>query len=290
MCPSTDPVTRISGGGRSPRPAALLFGLLLLVVSGLAGRTALAATNGVLTVQWNLNTTDTDLAGYRVFISTDSSIFTLTPAAAQPLATTRTVSISTTSTSFTSLDTTLVYYVAVTAFDTSGNQSVFSNVASATPGVNPVLSSVSPTAGTEGNSNLAVTLNGTNFQSGATVAFGPGVTVTSVDASGVPSRLVARVSIDPLAEVDNRDIVVTNPGGYASTLANAFAVRIEVGRVDVNQSNRIDGGDLVALAASFTARAGQAAYSTALDMNVDGVIDGTDLALLITYFGLVGPF
>ena len=44
------------------------------------------------------------------------------------------------------------------------------------------------------------------------------------------------------------------------------------------------------IAAAFGARSGQSAYSSALDLNVDGVVDGSDLSLLIAFFGKVGPF
>ncbi|HEY3176041.1 MAG TPA: dockerin type I domain-containing protein [Candidatus Polarisedimenticolia bacterium] len=265
-------------------PVALALGLIFGApqVSG--------ATNGTLTVLWDANTTDTDLNGYRVYLSTDATLFNLTPAAARPLATTRTVGTSTTTSVFTSLNTASTYYVAVTSYDTSGNESVFSNVASAQPAVTPTLTSVSPTSATQGDTGVTVTLNGTNFQSGAVVSFGPGLTVTALNTSAVPLRLVATVDVETTAPVDMRDVSVTNPGNGVATKTNGFQVLLDVARVDINQSNRIDGGDIIEVAAAFASRSGDASYSVDFDLNVDGAVDGVDLSFLVTYFGSVGPF
>jgi len=266
--------------------AAMAFSALL--VAGI--RPAAAATNGSITIQWDANTTDPDLASYRVYLSTDASIFTLTPAQALPLATTRLVSMSTLETTFTSLDTTKIYYAAVTAIDTSSNESVFSNVTSGQPFVTPTLTSLSPTSAKQGTGNLSVTLTGSNFQTTSTVDFGPGVTVTSLDTSQAPTRLVAHVDVSALAEVNARNVTVINAGNATSTKTNGFNVLLDVARVDINASNRIDGGDMVQVAAGFASQANDPNYSVLIDLNVDGVVDGTDVALLITYFGSVGPF
>ena len=275
----------------SPCASRKLASTVVLVLSLIAGTLpAAGATNGTLTVLWDANTTDADLNGYRVYLSTDVSLFSLTPAAARPLATTRTVSASTTTTTFTPLDTASTYYVAVTSYDISGNESIFSNVTSAQPAVTPTLTSVSPASATQGATGLAVTLTGTNFQSGASVSFCPGITVTALNSSGVPTRLVATVDLNAMALVDTRDVSVTNPGNGTATKANAFEVLLDVARVDINQSNRIDGGDVIEVAAAFASRSGEATYSVDFDLNVDGVVDGVDLSLLIVYFGSVGPF
>lgn len=249
-----------------------------------------AATNGSVTVQWDANTIDLDLNGYRVFLTTDSSVYNMTPAQAAGVATTRDVGKTTIETTFNSLDTTRTYHVAVTSRDTSGNQSIFSNVASGLPGAVPTLLTVSPTTAKQGTIDLPVTLNGSEFQPGAGVSFGQGVTVRSVDTSSVPTRLVARIDVNAVARVDTRNVTVTNPGNAAFTKPNAFTVSLDVGRVDINGSNRIDGGDLTDVAAAFARTSSDPGYSVAYDLNVDGVVDGTDIALLITYFGLIGPF
>src|SRR5258705_12397875 len=77
-------------------------------------------------------------------------MFTLPPAQAAPLATTRLVDKSTTESIFTSLDPARVYWVAVTSIDTSGNESGFSTVVSAQPHdiTPPTVAITAPTAGT----------------------------------------------------------------------------------------------------------------------------------------------
>jgi len=67
------------------------------------------------------------------------------------------------------------------------------------------------------------------------------------------------------------------------------AVRPEVmaltNRGDVDASGRTDGLDLVRLALTFGAIAGEERYDPAADINGDGIIDGFDLAILVEFFG-----
>lgn len=265
--------------------AWLAFALVAMAVG-----TALAAGGGVLVVQWDANTADPDLAGYRVYFTTDPSVLTLAPAVARTLASTVDVGAGTTEVTLSSLDTTTIYYVAVTSLDYSGNESIFSNVANALPKATPTLLTLTPSSARQGTTNLAVTIFGDNMQAGAGVDLGPGVTVGSLDTSGVPTHVIANINVDPVAQVDSRDLIVTNPGGGNATMPAAFAVDVDPARVDINGSNRIDGGDLVEVAAVFTARSGDPGYSIQLDLDADGVIDGTDLSLLIALFGSIGPF
>ena len=278
MWPSTDRL-------RCARALALALAVLFVSANGLV-----ASLNGSITVLWDANTFDLDLAGYRVYLATSVSVFGLPPATAQTQATTRTVLPGTLQTTFTSLDTAVTYHVAVTCYDTSGNESPFSSIDSALPVVAPVISWLAPSAAVQADSGITVTINGSEFQPGATVSFGAGVSVLSLDSAGAPTRLVAQIDVDPLALVDDRDVVITNPGGISGTRANGFSVAVDRARVDINGSARIDGGDLIPVAASVTATAGNPGYSTLYDLNVDGRVDGTDVALLITLFGMTGPF
>jgi len=273
---------------RSSRKA-LAAGLVCALAVAAAGA-ALAASAGVLVVQWDANTVDPDLAGYRLYFTTDPSVLTLDPAVARTLATTVDVGAGTTEVTLSSLDETVVYYVAVTCLDFSGNESVFSNVASALPKATPTLLSLTPSSARQGTTNLAVTIFGDNMQPGSVVDLGPGITVNSLDTGGAPTHVTASISIDPVAIVDTRDLVVSNPGGGTATMPAAFAVDVDPARVDINGSNRIDGGDLIRVAAVFTTRVGDPAYSIQCDLDANGVIDGTDLSLLIALFGSVGPF
>jgi hypothetical protein len=275
-----------------PTPTVTTAGVLLLAVLVMlvgSGRSFAQGIGGLI-VEWDGNITDPDLDGYRVYLSTDPTIFSLPPDQAALLAITQTVEEFTTAWNFNSLDAGQIYYVAVTAFDVSGNESLFSNVASGQPGTDPVLTSVFPSSALQGTSNLTVTLSGVNFDSSATVDFGAGINVASLDTTGAPALVSALVDVDPLAEVNTRNVAVTNPGNVSSTLAEGFEVTLDIARADINGSARIDGGDLVQLGAAFAAQQSDPLYSVAVDLNVDGVIDGLDLALLLTYFGFVAPF
>jgi len=274
------------------RAGLLVFAAALL---GLGAPVFAQTPLGQVEIAWNANTSDLDLAGYRVYAHTDPNTFRLPPAQAAAIATTITVGTSVTSQIFTGLDATRVWYFAVTCLDLSGNESVFApdpnvGVVSAQPSVTPTVRSVSPASGKQGLAGLSVTIAGGNFVPGSTVGFGAGVTVNSVDTSGAPGILVANISIDRLAQVSSRSVVVTNPGGASGSKSAAFSITLDVERLDIDLSGRIDNGDFVDILLSFPAALGDALYRTTRDLDMDGKVDGADLAILFTYFGLVAPF
>ena len=129
-----------------------------------AGPAVWAATTGSFTVVWDANTTDLDLAGYRIYLSNDSSVFALTPAQAAAVATTRLVSSGTTQSLFTSLDPTKVYWIAVTCVDTSANESGFSNVISAQPRdvTAPTTAMTAPASGSTVSGTVTVSATATD--------------------------------------------------------------------------------------------------------------------------------
>lgn len=55
---------------------------------------------------------------------------------------------------------------------------------------------------------------------------------------------------------------------------------------DADHSGRVDGFDLVRLAAAFGSSAGEDAYDPAVDLDRDERVDGDDLALLAASFGM----
>ncbi len=254
-----------------------------------AAQPCAGSTSGSVSIAWDPDE-DADLASYTVYVATDPDVFDQDPRAVRTrLAPTR-VGKDRTQITLTGLDVDRTYYATVTSTNTHGDETAFSAVLEVTATVIPTVCSVQPDLGTQGASALTVTLNGANFTADSTVTFGPGIAVVQLDTSRAPTRLTAVLDIDPMARVDSRDVVIQNPGGGASTRFDAFDVTVDVERVDIDASERVDGGDLVQIAAVFGARSGQSGYATALDLNVDGVIDGSDLSLLIAYFGRVGPF
>lgn len=249
----------------------------------------------VVNLQWNPNA-EPDLQGYRLYAHTDPNTYSLDPNQARSIALTVDVDSSTTSYSFTGLTTGVTWYFSITALDVSGNESGFpANTTtppyvSATPSVTPVVRSLSPSSASQGDSNLNVTITGNNFDAGSTVDMGAGITVNSVDGSGAPTTLVANISVDQLAQVAYRVVTVTNPGGASASKQAAFRIDVDVARVDLDSSGRIDNGDFLILLAGYPASAGDAVYSTDHDFDVDGNVDGADLAIFFTYFGMTAPF
>src|SRR6059036_969205 len=89
------------------------------------------------------------------------------------------------------------------------------------PGV-PIISGISPKRGTLGTS-LTVTVNGINFEPGATASFGADITVTSMTVVS-STQLSVALAIAATANPGPRDVTVTNPGGQTVTRAGGFTV------------------------------------------------------------------
>jgi hypothetical protein len=87
----------------------------------------------------------------------------------------------------------------------------------------PTLSSVNPNSGTQGQNLASVILTGSNFQSGATCAFGAGITVNSCTFNSA-TKLTANIAIGAAAALGSRNVTVTNPDSQSSTLSNGFTV------------------------------------------------------------------
>ena len=68
-----------------------------------------------------------------------------------------------------------------------------------------------------------MTLGGINFEPGASVSFGAGLTVTSTTVVS-PRELAVALTIGATADAGPRDVTVTNPGGQTRTRAGGFTV------------------------------------------------------------------
>jgi hypothetical protein len=85
----------------------------------------------------------------------------------------------------------------------------------------PTASGVFPAEGFTGRTlRVEVSGDATTWKDGATVDFGAGVTVNSVDVAS-PTDLFADITVDPMAAPGKNDVTVTN-GGKKYTLAKAF--------------------------------------------------------------------
>lgn len=89
---------------------------------------------------------------------------------------------------------------------------------------NPIVNSVFPSSGQRGQT-LNVTITGLNFEPGASVSFGQGIAINSVNFVS-STQLVANITIDQNARIETqgRTVTVTNPDGSSGSLSDAFLV------------------------------------------------------------------
>jgi hypothetical protein len=87
----------------------------------------------------------------------------------------------------------------------------------------PTITSATPNSGLQAQSNLAVTLVGTNFLPGPACSFGAGITVNSCTYNS-STQLTANISIAANATVGTTNITVTNTDGQIAVLGNGFTI------------------------------------------------------------------
>ncbi len=96
-----------------------------------------------------------------------------------------------------------------------------------TPG-GPIVRSSSPSSAFQGTRNLEVTISGLNFIEGATVSFGPGITVMSQPQVSLSNFITVTIEISDTAAPGPREIRVINPDGRMGVSKHgAFVVRTE---------------------------------------------------------------
>ncbi|MCZ6833017.1 MAG: putative Ig domain-containing protein [Acidobacteria bacterium] len=157
----------------------------------------------------------------------------------------------------------------------------------------PVLNSLVPASSGLGQ-ELDLQILGAALRPSASISLGDGIQVEPgrfnlIGASGTFTEVVARVDSDTLAT--RRDLVYTDPdladtaAGSVFRLDEAMRVFVDVNRIDLDGSGRVDGFDLAAVASSFGLSAGDPSFDPARDLNNDGQVDGEDLASLGVAFG-----
>lgn len=138
----------------------------------------------------------------------------------------------------------------------------------------PNLTSISPTSGTA-SGGTTVTLTGTNFISGASVAFG-GVAATGETVSSSTSM----TAVAPAHAAGGADVVITNPDGQTDTLTGAYTYSavaqklpdLIVTSVSVTPANPVNGG-LVTFNATVKNQ-GTAATPAGIQIGVAFAMDG----------------
>lgn len=180
---------------------------------------------GTVSVAWD-PVTDTDLAGYRVYYGSAPGSYSQSTDVGNVTSTTLTLADCQT------------WYVAVKAYDTAGNESSsYSNEVSGW--ARPVVTTVTPNAAEQGRT-LNLTITGSNFQSGATLAFSnTGVVVNSVTINSC-TQLTANVSVSGTATPGATNAEVTNPDLVFGTGVGVFTVQAAAAP-QVASTNPLDG-------------------------------------------------
>jgi hypothetical protein len=237
------------------------------------------ATAGSISLTWDATQGAT---GYHVYYGTQPGNYLPTP-------------IITTSTSATisGLADCAAYFVAVKAFNASGESPNFSNELSGWS--RPSVTAATPSSALQG-AQIVMDVTGTNFQSGAVVDLGnPNVLLTSVQVlSCTHIQLLATVeptasNVRP-AHIGRLDLTVSNSDSVFGMKSQAFEVLLNPARFDVNQSdsttrNRIDGKDTVYLSRQFGINESDPNYDADDDFDGDGWIDGQDLVYIASNLG-----
>ena len=121
---------------------------------------------------------------------------------------------------------------------------------------------------------------------GAKVDLGAGIEIGNVTVLGPKALNVGIQEVRCLTFVGKHSFRIINPDGTEYLSAQGITVDFDPGRADVNKSGRIDGFDLAYIAIAYGSLAGMRSYNHKSDLNGDGLIDQTDLAVYFTpYFG-----
>jgi hypothetical protein len=171
---------------------------------------SLPAAAGTIGLAWD-PVSHPDLDGYRIYYGTSAGDYT------DP------IDLGTvTQHTLTGMSDCTTWYVAVKAFDTSGQESdAFSNEVAGW--ARPTVVNATPSSGEPGQ-RLDITVTGTNFQPGATVELSdPDLQVHSVTVNSC-SELVVDVTIGSGAAIGPVDIDVTNPDQVFGSGSGVFNV------------------------------------------------------------------
>jgi hypothetical protein len=225
---------------------------------------AVPALAGSISISWN-PVADTDLAGYRVYYGTSPNSYS------------QNVDVgNVTSKTLTGLTDCTTWYVAVKAYDTTGNLSTtYSNEISGWP--RPTLTSSNPTAAEQGRT-LSLTLAGSNFQSGATVQFANGgVTVNSVTVNSC-TQLTVNVTVGAAAATGAGNVDVTNTDQVFGTGTGVFTVQAAAAPT-VASTAPIDGATGVAVTVKPAVTFSEAMLGSSITSATIKLLDDTGAAV-----------
>lgn len=142
----------------------------------------------------------------------------------------------------------------------------------------PTLSSVSPNSGTQGQT-VAVTLTGTNFESGATIGLtGTGITISNTTVVS-STQITARFAIAANAPPGARNVTVTTSGG--TTNAQTFTVNLLP--PTVTSTSPANGATAVPVNRAITATFSKAMNPLTITTSTFTVTSATPVIGVVTY-------
>ena len=149
----------------------------------------------------------------------------------------------------------------------------------------PTVTAVSPTSRDAGAVNQNLTITGTNFITGATVAFSTnGITVNSTTFNSATS-LSVNISISSGATVGTRTITVTNGDGSVVTSGSIFTVNAAPTVTAVSPSSRAQGTSnqsLTVTGTNFITGATATFSATGITVNSTTFVNATSLTVNVT--------
>jgi hypothetical protein len=185
------------------------------------------------------------------------------------------------------------WYLAVKAYNSAGESAEYSNEVVGWP--RPEVTAPDPAAEIQG-ARFTLDIRGSNFQSGARVEIdSPHVFVDSAAVRSCAQIQVA-ASIEPTsagvrpAEIGRYKITIVNPDDVFGERSQAFEVRVNPARFDLDRRDgpskgRLDGRDAIWLSHLFASREGDNRYQPDSDFDGNGWVDGEDLAYLASNLG-----
>lgn len=196
-------------------------------------------------------------------------------------------------------------YMAVRTLDGGSESAAYSNEISGWS--RPVVSTTAPIQMMQGD-QLWVTLAGANFDPSADVQLltdnipldENGLPLVRVEAIEIEScnQIEVLLSVESSArgvrsmEIGSRSLEfeIINPDSVFGSHSRSFNVEFNPARCDVNRSDsstldRVDGKDLTWMAYAHGSNQGEPRYNPDADLDGDGMVDGTDLAMLASDFG-----
>ncbi|MBZ5637652.1 MAG: fibronectin type III domain-containing protein [Acidobacteriia bacterium] len=234
---------------------------LLAVVTSLA---ALTASAGTISLTWN-PVSDSDLAGYRVYWGTSQGAYTNSQNVG-----------NVTSATINGLTDCTTWYLAVKAYDTTGNLSVnYSNAISGWP--RPTVTLSAPSAAEQGRT-LSLNLTGTNFMSGATVQTGnAGITVNSVTVNSC-TQITANVTVGGSAAAGATNLDVTNPDQVFGSGSGLFTVQAAT-IPTVSSTSPANGATGVSVSVHPTVTFSEAMLASSVTSSTVRILDGQGAAV-----------